>query len=178
MAISGSTGYNYPGVYGGGPALGSSAAYMGKGPIAAFIVGSSGTIATTATVATTGSLQFVQINGLSGTVIQQTGTFLTNGFSTVFAVQDLSLYSNVAITLVNNHASNALQSCSLEWSPNNSQFEAWDTSTFAGLAANGGIKSMQISSNSRRYFRIRAIPSGSGGAFTGSLDVYVHANLG
>ena len=174
--ITGSTGYNYPGVYGqgGAPALGSAAAYMGKGPIAAFIIGSSGTITTTAGPST--GVQQTQITSLSGTIIEQSSSFTGNAYSIVLASTDLALYANVALTLINNSA-NVLQSCSLEWSPNNSQFETWDTTSFAGLGV-GLVKSMQILGNSRRYFRVRAIPSGSGGQLTGSLDVFIHANVG
>lgn len=170
--ISGS--YNYPGVYGGAPPLGSDTPYAGKGPLAVYIIGSSGTISTTGGGASSAPTTVA----ISGTVVSQTSSFTGANYSTLLSSVDLALYSNVAITMINNHASNTLQSASVEWSPNNSQFEQWDTSTFAGLAGGGTVRSMQILGNSRRYLRIRGIPSGSGGALTGSVEVWVHANNG
>ncbi len=119
----------------------------------------------TPTVAITGSRV-----PLSGASFQNTSSFAGASYNVVFGPIDLSLCSNFALTIINNGAA-ALTSASLEWSPNNSNYEQWDTTSFAGLAA-GGILSMQVSSNSRKWFRVRAI------AATGSTDIYVTANNG
>ncbi len=123
------------------------------------------------------SFRNVEIVAVSGTIYNTSSSFSGNDYSTVLAATDVQLYPNLAITVVNNSVNN-LKSGSIEWSPNNTNWETdWDVSTLAGLTSSG-ITSLQIAGNSRRYLRIRAIPSGSGGALTGSLDVYVHANLG
>jgi hypothetical protein len=119
----------------------------------------------TPTVAITGSRV-----PLSGASFQNSSSFTGGSYNVIFGPIDLSLCSNFALTIVNN-AATSLVSASLEWSPNNSQYEQWDTTSFAGLAA-GGILSMQVSSNSRKWFRIRAI------ATNGSTDIYINANNG
>lgn len=111
-------------------------------------------------------------NTLTGSVFQQTSSFLGATSQIIFASTDLSLWTNVAVTVVNN-AATTLQSASLEWSPNNSIFEAWDTTSFAALPT-ATAKSMQILGNSRKWFRVRGIGTNA----TGSTDVYVHVNNG
>jgi hypothetical protein len=167
--VSGTATYNYPGVYGGGPAKGSGIPYVGRGPIDAYIVNSASISMAPGAVIST---------ALSGVVYQQSSTFNTETtWSTVFNSTDLSLWSNISVTLVNNSVHN-LKSASLEWSPNNINFEQWDVDTFRTLSSSVAL-SMQIGSNSRRYFRIRAQSSGSQAlGNTGSLDIYVIANDG
>lgn len=121
----------------------------------------------------------VAIASISGTITQTSSSFSGSNWHICLGPVDISLMTNLAITLVNNHPTNKLESGSVEFSPNNSQWETdWNTNSFAGLAANGGIRSMQISSNSRKWLRVRGIPSGSGGALTGSIDAYLHTNNG
>lgn len=167
--VSGTATYNYPGVYGGGPVKGSGTPYIGRGPIDTYIVNSASLSLSPSTVIST---------ALSGVVYSQSSSFNTETtWSTVFNATDLSLWSNISVTVVNNSVHN-LKSASLEWSPNNSNFEQWDTTTFQTLSSSA-ILSMQIGSNSRRYFRVRAQSSGSAAlGNTGSLDIYVIANDG
>lgn len=121
----------------------------------------------------------VQLASLSASVVSLSSTFVGNSWTVVLPATDVSKYSNVAVTLVNNHATNKLESGSVEFSPNNANWETdWDVTTFAGLAAAGGINSLQISGNSRKYLRVRVIPSGATGAFTGSVDAYLTVNNG
>ena len=168
--VSGAAVYNYPGVFGGGPTKGSGTPYVGRGPIDAYIVNSS------SLSISGGSINVTTSN--SGAIYQQSSSFNTETtWSTVFAATDLALWSNISVTMINNSMHN-LKSASLEWSPNNSNFEQWDTTTFQTLSSSA-ILSMQIGSNSRRYFRIRAQSSGSAlYGNTGSLDVYVIVNDG
>jgi hypothetical protein len=169
--VSGTVGYNYPGVFGGGPAKGSGIPYIGRGPIDAYIV-NSGALSLSIGAGTTIT------TALSGVAYQQSSTFNTETtWSTVFNSTDMSLWSNISVSLINNSVHN-LKSASLEWSPNNSNFEQWDVGTFQSLSSSAML-SMQISGNSRRWFRIRAQSSGSAAlGNTGSLDIYVIANDG
>lgn len=169
--VSGSAVYNYPGVYAGGPTKGSGTPYIGRGPIDAYIVNSGSLSIAAGSVAVS--------TALSGYVYNLSSTFPTDlaNYAIAFSATDLSLWSNISVTIVNNSVNN-LKSCSLEWSPNNSNYEQWDTTTFQFLTSSG-ISSMQIGSNSRRWFRIRAMSSGTvAGGNTGSLDVYVIVNDG
>lgn len=113
---------------------------------------------------------------LTSSTTEVSSTFTGNSYSVVFGPTDVSLFSNVALTIINN-AATAILSASIEWSPNNSQFEVWDTISFANLQP-ATVKSMQISGNSRKFLRVRMIPSGSGGQLTGSTDIFVNANNG
>jgi hypothetical protein len=125
------------------------------------------------------SLRDVELVSLSGTIYNTSSSFSGSSYHIVLGPIDVSLFSNFAITLINNHPTNKLESGSVEFSPNSSNWETdWDVQTFAGLAANGGIRSMQVAGNSRKYLRVRGIPSGSGGALTGSIDAYLHTNNG
>ena len=158
------------------PAQGSGIAAVGRGPIDAFIIGG---VTLSASLSSSDGTQDVEIVSVSGTIFQNSSSFLGNSYSILFGPTDVSKYPNLAITLVNNHATNKLESGSVEFSPNNIAWETdWNVSTFANLAANGGVRSMQITGNSRKWLRVRGIPSGSTGAFTGSIDVYVHGNNG
>ncbi|MDP3763674.1 MAG: hypothetical protein Q8Q92_03435 [bacterium] len=118
----------------------------------------------------------VELVTLSGTVFSQTGTFSADAYSTVFTATNVQYWSNLAITLINNSVNN-LKSASIDFSPNNSNWEIWDTTTFTTLSSSA-ILSMQIAGNSRRWLRVRAWSSGSVGSNTGSLDVYVTTNNG
>lgn len=121
----------------------------------------------------------VTLASLSGTIYQNSSSFSGANYHIALGPIDVSLASNFAITLINNHATNRLESGSVEFSPNNSQWETdWNTTSLAGLAANGGVRSMQVSSNSRKWLRVRVIPSGSGGQLTGSIDAFLHVNNG
>ena len=173
MSVSGS--YFYPGQYGGAPAPGSGIPYVGRGPVDAYIVGG---VTLSATLSASDGTTNVEIISLSGTQYSTSSSFVGDAYSVVFGPLDVSNFSNVAITVINNHGTNILKSGSVEFSPNNSQWETdWNLDTFSGLAV-GGVRSMQISNNSRRYLRVRAWPSGAAGASTGSTDTYVNVNVG
>lgn len=119
----------------------------------------------------------VEIISISGSEISNTTTILGDSYSTMLSSQDVSFWSNIALTVVNTGAE-TLESGSVEFSPDNTNWETdWDTNTFSGLTA-GSTRSMQISGNSRKYMRMRGISSGSAGALTGSFDVYLHVNNG
>jgi hypothetical protein len=122
----------------------------------------------------------VELVSLSGTTYQNSSSFSGSDWHIVIGPTDISMWSNVSITLVNNHVTNKLQSGSVEFSVNSASFweTDWDVNTFAGLTANGGVRSMQIAGNSRKWIRVRVIPSGSSGALTGSVDAYLHVNNG
>jgi hypothetical protein len=112
---------------------------------------------------------------LTGTFVS--ATFTGDTYSVVFGPSDISKWSNVAITLVNNSVNN-LKSGSVEFSPNASHWEALPgnlSSAFNPLTSSG-VGSMQVTGNSRRYLRIRAIPSGTAGGNSGSLGIFVHVN--
>lgn len=66
----------------------------------------------------------------------------------------VSDWSNISIT-VNNTGSNDLGTIAVQFSPDNTNWENWETSCFSGLAA-GAITSIQISGQSRNYMRLRA----------------------
>ncbi len=124
------------------------------------------------------NLRDVSVTSLSGTEYSSSASFTGSAWNVVYGPQNISAFSNVAITLVNN-SPNRLESGSIEFSPDNVNYETdWDTHTFASLSSSGGIRSMQIAGNSRKWLRIRAIPSGSGGQLTGSLVIYIHTNNG
>lgn len=72
----------------------------------------------------------------------------------IYASFDYGPWPNVTITLRNSGA-NPIDNVLVEWSPNNSNFEVWDSTTFASLAA-GASSSIAIAGNSRRYLRIEA----------------------
>lgn len=75
--------------------------------------------------------------------------------TTIYTSADWGLWSNITITLTNTDGADAITNVLVEWSPNNSNWEIWDSTTLAGLAA-GATKSIAISGNSRRYLRIEA----------------------
>lgn len=162
--------YNYPGVH-------TSIAINTNSPIG---YGNTGNPLAVAIVsgsaggggASTGTSTII---AFSGAVIEQSSSFTGNAYVVVLNATDCSQYADIALTLINN-STNIVASASVEWSPNNTQWETtWDTTSFAGLAANGAVRSMQILGNSRRYLRVRAIP---GGTLTGSLDVFLNVRVG
>ena len=173
LNVSGS--YFYAGNAGlGAPATGSGVPYVGRGPVDSFIIGG---VTLSATLQPTDGSTDVEVVSLSGTEFSNSSSFSGSDYTVVFGPQEVEIYGNLAITLINNSENN-LESGSVEFSPNNSQWETdWDVTTFAALSSSA-VRSMQISSNSRRYLRIRAISSGSGGALTGSLDIYLNTNTG
>jgi len=172
MPISGS--YFYPGVY-SPPAQGSGIAGVGRGPVDAYIIGG---VNLSATLEPSDGTTNVELTTLSGSITSLSSTFVGANHSIVLGPVDVSRWTNIAITLVNNHATNRLESGSVEFSPNSTNWETdWDVASLAGLAV-GDTKSMQITGNSRRYLRVRVIPSGSAGALTGSIDAYLHVNNG
>lgn len=97
--------------------------------------------------------------------------FLGDNYAVVYGPQDLSQFNVISVSLLNN-SSNSLKSGTIEWSPDNINWEVVDSGTFFNLAGST-LKSTQIVDNCRRYMRVRAWTSGSGGALTGNLDVYV-----
>lgn len=64
------------------------------------------------------------------------------------------LYQNCTIWLINT-GGNTIDNVLIQWSPNNVNFEVWDSTTFASLAA-GAVKSLALTGNSRQYLRIQA----------------------
>lgn len=67
---------------------------------------------------------------------------------------NLSTYSSVTITIRNSGA-NTLDNVLLEWSPDGTNWEIWDSTTFAALATVTTL-SMAITGNSRKFLRIEA----------------------
>jgi len=91
-----------------------------------------------------------------------------SGTTTLLASTDVSKWSNVAITF-NNSGANSLGTVQVEFSPDNSDWEVWDNTTFTGLAATT-VLSMQITGNSRKYIRIRVISQPT----TATTEVTLH----
>ena len=87
----------------------------------------------------------------------------------VYASTEWLTWPNLTIT-VRNTGANALTNGLVEWSPDGTSFEVWDSTSLAGLAA-GATKSVSISGNSRRYLRLEA-QSASGT----TTDVWITAN--
>ncbi len=102
-----------------------------------------------------------------------TATFNGTAFASIVPALDVHSYTNIAVTLKNN-SSNKLISASIEFSPD---AVSWETisSSFAEFAASA-IGSIQINNNSRHYFRLRGVASGSGGANSGSIQAWIDAN--
>lgn len=73
----------------------------------------------------------------------------------IYASTDWGQWTDITITISNTDGADAITNVLVEWSPDNSRFEVWDSTTFAALAA-GATKSIAISGNSRRYLRIEA----------------------
>lgn len=73
----------------------------------------------------------------------------------IYPSTDWGQWTDVTITLTNTDGADAITNVLVEWSANNSNWEIWDSTTFAALAA-GASKSIAISGNSRRWLRIEA----------------------
>lgn len=72
----------------------------------------------------------------------------------ILASIEMLPWERVTLT-VRNSGANAITNCLVEWSPDNTNWEVWDNTTFAALAA-GAIKSIAIDGNSRRFLRVEA----------------------
>lgn len=72
----------------------------------------------------------------------------------IYASTDWLQWSNITITIRNSGA-NALTNVLVEWSPDGTNFEVWDPTTFAALASSASL-SLAIAGNSRRFLRIEA----------------------
>jgi hypothetical protein len=161
--------YVHPGNNTAFPAYGSAVAAQGRGPVDAYIIGSTAItasipdyewisasifeikpgVAITASI-TPSTIVNTRTISISGTVFSLSSTFTASDWNIIFGPQDVMEISNLAITIINNHPVSTLISGSVEWSPNNVNYETdWDVTTFLGLAP-GGINYMQISSNSRK----------------------------
>lgn len=81
----------------------------------------------------------------------------------------VSDWSNISIT-VHNTGSNDLGTIAVQFSPDDSSWEDWETSCFSGLTA-GEITSIQISGQSRNYLRLRANAQAS------ATGVVIHVTL-
>jgi hypothetical protein len=73
----------------------------------------------------------------------------------VLASIELISWTNVTLTIRNSDGADAITNVLVEFSPDNTNWEVWDSTTFAALAA-GGILSLAIAGNSRRYMRVEA----------------------
>lgn len=73
-------------------------------------------------------------------------------FGGILGDDDWIVYKNISITL-SNTGSNPISDVIVEWSADQSNYEAWDPSSFDELPANT-TKSIQISGNSRQYLRV------------------------
>lgn len=93
------------------------------------------------------------VTGLSanGTPCTQIGG---GSCTTIYAAFDYGVWTNVTITLKNVGA-NTIDNVLVEWSPDGTGFEIWDSTTFAGLTS-GSVTSIAIAGNSRRFLRIEA----------------------
>jgi hypothetical protein len=111
-----------------------------------------------------GSLRGIKMSSATSAPTATTTSITTNGTpcttaggatcTIIYASTDWGAWPNVTITLRNSSAV-VIDNVLLEWSPDGTNFEVWDSTSFAGLAA-GAVKSMAISGNSRRYLRIEA----------------------
>ena len=101
--------------------------------------------------------------------------FVGDAYSVVLGPIDVSDWSNYKVFIVNNSVNN-LKSGSVEVSPNNSNWEVLNTASFLALTSSG-MASFQVSNVSNQYLRVRAWPSGSGGAVSGSVSVILNANI-
>lgn len=72
----------------------------------------------------------------------------------IYAATDWGQWSNLTISLRDSGA-NTIDNVLIEWSPDGTNFELWDSTTFAGILTTV-TKSIAIAGNSRRYLRIEA----------------------
>lgn len=76
------------------------------------------------------------------------------GCTIVLASTQVIAWTNITITIANTGA-NAFTNVLVEFSPDNSTWEIWDSTTFATLATATSL-SLGMAGNSRRYLRIEA----------------------
>lgn len=107
--------------------------------------------------------------------LSSSSSYLGDAFSIVFGPVDVVKYRNYKVTVINNSAINSLKSGSLEVSPNGNVWEVVNTASYIGLAP-GAVFAVQFSDVSNQSIRFRAWSSGSGGAITGSVGVFLTAN--
>ena len=100
--------------------------------------------------------------------------FVGNAYSTIFPSTDVSRWNTLNVTIVNG-AVNILKSGSVEFSPNNVDWEVYNTAAFTPLAISTAA-SLQMTGMSKQFIRVRGWPSGSAGALTGSVTVFVNGN--
>ena len=72
----------------------------------------------------------------------------------IYASTDWGAWPNITVSLRNSSA-NVLENVLVEWSPDGTNFELWDSTSLDNLAA-GATASIAISGNSRRYLRLEA----------------------
>lgn len=64
-------------------------------------------------------------------------------------------YQNMTVTIYNSGA-NIVDNVLIEWSPNGTNWEVWDSTTFANLVVGSIPKSLALTGNSRHFLRIEA----------------------
>lgn len=89
--------------------------------------------------------------------------------SIIFASTDLLSYSTKCITIMNDGA-NTIDNITVQTSPDDTNWEDYDTATFASLTS-GTIKSLQINLDSHKYWRVTASSSNDS-----STTVWITAN--
>jgi len=126
---------NYPpSTYGHGS---ETKAIGSRGPIDVWILNSSSIVLSSSDGTTN-----VELVSLSGCIYSNTSSFSGQNWHTAIGPVDISLWSNVCLTVVNNYSNN-LQSGSVEFSPDATNWEQnWDRDTFANLTSSGGIDSI------------------------------------
>ena len=105
---------------------------------------------------------------LTEKAVSNAASLVSGSAGTILDATDVSAWSNIAITLSNGAGS--LGTVAVEFSPNNSDWEDWDSSTFSSLAADT-VLSLQIAGNSRNYLRIRSTDTPAATAVTASLHM-------
>lgn len=95
-------------------------------------------------------------------------TLTSGSAATILSSSDVAAWSNIAITLIN--GVDNLGSIAVEFSPDDVNWEAWDTSTFASLTASSVI-SLQIAGNSRNHVRVRSTDTPRTTSVTASLTL-------
>lgn len=96
-------------------------------------------------------------------------TLTSGSVATILSSSDVSQWSNVALTLKNGGAG-SLGTVAVEFSPNNVDWENWDSSTFSSLSS-GTVLSLQIAGNSRNWLRVRSTDTPAAAAVTASLHL-------
>jgi len=86
----------------------------------------------------------------------------------ILSSSDVSQWSNIAITI--NNRAGALGTVAIEFSPNDTDWEEWDTTIFSSQAANT-VLSSQIAGNSRNHLRVRSTDTPNNTIITASLHL-------